>query len=240
MINGYKEYLQNVLGSKYLVVLEEKFDYNTDKNVAILSEFQGTNFKTCILLNYQLMVLTNEVEETMQELQRITWLQNEQRLSTSEFSYIKQLMTQPINQSNFMQIHNEYQGSISINITLIASFNLMDIKEFYIDNELQNPTTFNISYQTVPTNNRTNDEELNTTNINEANLQYQITMPMENNTFFKKCRSIMFGNLPKDTSFNIKIKYTDDYVFEDTFKLSSDSLAYERSALTNQTYTFLK
>ena len=186
------------------------------------------------------MVLTNEVEETMQELQRITWLQNEQRLSTSEFSYIKQLMTQPINQSNFMQIHNEYQGSISINITLIASFNLMDIKEFYIDNELQNPTTFNIVYQTVPTNNRTNDEELNTTNINEANLQYQITMPIDNTTFFQKCRSIMFGNLPKDTSFNIKIKYTDDYVFEDNFKLSSNSLAYERSALTNQTYTFLK
>lgn len=241
MINGYKEWLQTALGDKYLVVEEEKTDFVEDKNIAVLKEFSGVNFRTCIMFTYQLQVLTNNVEETMKDLQEKTWLLNDIKIQTNEFPFVKHLMSQPINNSNYLQMDTRYVGTISITITLMASLDLTDLKSIKIDNELIDPTTTTITYQTVKSTNRKNNEELSETNINESSLTLQITIPINNSDFYKKCRNIMFGKLKKNIVFNCELEFFDDEEkYNLDFKLDSKSFQYDRGSLTSATITLVK
>lgn len=240
MINGYKNWLQNALGDKYLIVEEEKTDFVENKNLAILKEFSGINYRSCIMFTYQLQILTNNVEETMSDLQEKTWMLNDIKLSTDEFPFIKHLMSQPVNNSNYLQISTDYVGTITITITLMASINLTDIKEFQIDNEIIDPTLITITYQTQSNTNRLNTEELSSTNINDSTLSFQVTFPIDNSSIYKKSRNIMFGALPKNTKFNFNIEFMDGEVYNYDFKMNSKAIQYDRNSLTTATITFIK
>lgn len=242
MIDGYKEWLQTVLGEKYRVVLEEEVDYNTSdiENLIILSQFSGTNFRTCVSLVYQLTCYAKNVKETMSDLQTKTWQLNEMIIATNEFPYIRHLMAQPVNNSNFININKNYAGVITITTTLICSLNLTDIESVVIDGEPINPTNATITYQTQVNNNRKNNEELNESNIDSANLNLQITMPIDKSNFYKKARNVMFGAISKNTTFKIKITYVDGFVYESNFKLSSEGIQFERASLTTATITLIK
>lgn len=240
MINGYKNWLQNALGKDYLIVEEEKTDFVEDKNLAILKEFSGINYRSCIMFTYQLVILTNDVEKTMSELQEKTWMLNDIKLATDEFPFIKHLMSQPVNNSNYLQMSTDYVGTITITITLMASVNLTDIKHLQIDDEIIDPTLVTVTYQSQGSTNRTNDEELSTTNINNSTLNFQVTFPIDNSNVYKKSRDVMFGKLPKNTKFNFNIEFMDGEIYNYDFKMNSKAIQYDRSALTTATITFIK
>lgn len=240
MIDGYIKWLQTALGDKYNVASEEKTDYEDTKiNQVILSEYTGENYKTCIFFTYQAMVLTNNVKDTMKELQEFTFMHNDERIATEEFPYVRNLMQQPVNVSNFQAARDEYVGTITISITLIASISINDIREITIDGEYLNPTQVQISYQAVTDTNRVNGQELNETDINEASLTLQITYPMDYSNFFNKARDIMFGELEKNTPFNVRLVYTDGKTYELIFKMASKAINYERSAVTTNSITLM-
>lgn len=240
MINGYIDYLQNALGNNYIVVSEEKTDYPLDKNLCVLSQFQGVNYKSCVLFTYQMTVYTNKVVETMNELMGFSWEQNDINLTTNEFPFIKQLMSQPINKTNFGQMKVEYLGTIDITITLICSITANDIKSIRFDGELIVPTQVTITYQSVPDNQRNNNEELNSTNINEANLQYQVVMPCDSSSLYSKATNIMFGVLPKNTSFEIELELNDSSKVNMSVKMTNSAINKERSTMTTISMTFMK
>lgn len=239
MINGYINYLQNALGNKYYVTQEEKTDY-PDKNLCLLSQFQGVNYRNAILFTYQMTVFTNNVEETMNELMTFSWEQNELVLSTNDFSYIKQLMSQPINKTNFGQMHTEYLGTIDITITLVCSTTVSDIKEIKIDNEIIEPTQATITYQSVIDNQRNNNEEINSTIINESSLNMQVTFPINNSNTYLKARNVMFGILPKNTKFNVSLEFADGFRTKIEMVMPSNALSLERSTLTTCTINLSK
>lgn len=240
MIDGYINWLQNTLGNKYLVVEEEKVDYNTDKNIALLSEVSGVNYRSCIVFTYQLNVLTNDVVNTMKELQEYTWVHNDEVLTTPEFSYIKNVMTQPVNVSNFIELNENYVGTINITITLTASLNMVDIKEITIDNEVIDPTQVAIGYSTVTDTNRAYLSELNETDISESSLNIQIIQPMKYSDLSSKIRKIFFGELNKNTPFTITIQYSDNLTFVNDFKLLAGSQNAARASTTINSVTFIK
>ncbi len=240
MIDGYINWLQNALGNDYIVTNEEKTDYKTDKNVVILSEYSGTNFRKAISFTYQATVLTNNVEKTMKELQEFTWMHNDERISTPEFPYIRNLMQQPVNVSNFQEYNNQYIGTIIIAINLIASVSINDIKSITIDGELIDPTQSNLTYQTIQDTNRINGNELSTTDINESSLILQIVFPMDYSNLFVKSCKIMFGMLPKNEAFNVAIKLINNMEFTSEFKLASKAIACDRAALTIDSITLVR
>ncbi len=241
MLKSYLDYLQNILGNQYIVVDEEKIDANYDKNknLTIVNQFSGINYKTCVLYSLQATVYTNDIPKTMQELREFSWKYNDERLQTNVFPYIRQLITQPINNSNFAQLKEEYIGTITLSITLICAIRLTDVKGIYFDNELIDPNQVTITYQATPDTQRNNYEELNSTNINETSLNIQITYPVDNTELYKKTRDIMFGILPKNTDFNFKIEFTDNQVYETTLKLMTKAINLERSSLTTNSVTFI-
>ena len=241
MLKSYLNYLQNALGNQYIVVDEEKIDadYDKNKNLTIVNEFSGTNYKSCILFTLQATVYTNNVKKTMQELRDFSWKYNDERLSTNVFPYIRQLITQPNNNSNFVQLKEEYIGTIAMTITLICSLKLTDVKSIYVDNELIDPNQVTITYQAIPDTQRNNYEELNSTNINETSLNIQVTYPVDNTNLYQKTRDIMFGMLPKNTDFVFKFEFTDNQVYEMNLKLMTKAINMERSTLTTNSVTFI-
>ena len=239
MIDGYINWLQNTLGDKYVVVSEEKNDFVPGKNVAILSEISGSNFKSSIAFTYQLSVLTNDVVNTMKELQEYTWIHNDEILTTPEFPYIKNVMSQPVNVSNFIQMNEEYAGTINITISLITALDLLDIESVTIDDELMNSTQTNISYATVTDTNRVNGEQLNETNINESSLQVQVIQPLRYGNLSTKILNIFFGAEDKNTDFHIVIKFTNGLEYDLNFKLSAGSQNNARAMLTTNSITFI-
>lgn len=240
MLKSYLEYLQNVLGNKYIVVDEEKIDadYDKNKNLVIVSEFSGTNYKTSIVFTLQFTCFTNNVKETMQELRDFSWKYNDERLSTNIFPYIRQLITQPNNNSNFSQLKDEYIGTIAMTISLICSIQLTDIEHVIIDNEIIDPNTVSITYQAIPDTQRDNDEELNSTNINEASLNIQVSFPADKTHLYRTVRNIMFGIIAKNKTFDLKVKFTDDLEYTTTIKLINTAINTERSSLTIASATF--
>lgn len=239
MLKDYVERLKVNLGDKYYVTDEEQIDYPVGKIVCIVSNYNSINYRSSIEFQLQLQFLTNTIKETMNELSVWSWENNDTSFALSNYAYVKQLITQPNNNSNFVQTRSEYIGTIIVNVTLLASFNLTDVKELYIDGEVVNPNQFTFSYNTIPDNQRNNNEELNSTLINESNLQCQIVFPLDNTNFMKKLRSIMFGKLSKNTIFTIKIIYIDEEEFELDFRLSSESLNIQRGTLTTKSATLI-
>ena len=239
MLKNYIERLKNTLNDNFYVTDEEQISYPEGKHVCIVKNYNSVNFKSCIQFGLQLQFLTNNVREIMNYLSVWSWEQNENKYSLNNFPYVRQLVSQPINNSNFVQMRSEYIGTIIVTVTLLASFNLTDFKEVYIDNELIDPNTLTINYTATPNNNRKNDEELNTTLINESNLQLQITIPNDNTNFMKKATSIMFGKLSKNTDFVLKLIDTNDQEIEMIFKMSNSSTQMQRGALTTTTITLM-
>lgn len=239
MLESYIKRLQTNLGNDYFVCQEEKIDYNTGKDIVLVKNVNPQNYISCIQFGLQLEFYTNNVEETMNKLMIWTWEQNEKKFALDEFPYVKQLMASPINNSNFIQVHENYIGTIVVGVTLLAGFRILDIKEIYIDNELIDPNQLNISYNTKPDTQRNNAEELNSTLINESSLQVQITLPNDSVNFVKKVRSIMFGKISKNTDFILKIVYTDDEEFEIALKKANSSTNMQRGTLTASTVTLI-
>ena len=239
MLNSYINYLQNALGNKYYVTQEEKTDY-PDKNLCLLSQFQGVNYRNAILFTYQMTVFTNNVEKTMNELINFTWEQNEMTLTTQEFSYIKQLMSQPINKTNFGQMHTEYLGTIDVTITLICSSSVSELKSIKIDDEIVEPTQVTISYQSSLDNQRNNNEEINSTIVNESSLNMQLTFPTNSSNLFVKARNVMFGILSKNTKFIVNLEFQDGFTTEIEMVMPSNALSLERSTLTTCTINLTK
>lgn len=239
MLESYINRLQTNLGNDYFVCQEEKIDYNTGKDIVLVKNVNSQNYISCIQFGLQLEFYTNNVEKTMNKLMTWTWEQNEKKFALDEFPYVRQLMASPINNSNFIQVHENYIGTIVVGVTLLAGFNILDIKEIYIDNELFDPNQLNISYNTRPDTQRNNAEELNSTLINESSLQVQITLPNDSVNFVKKVRSIMFGKISKNTDFILKIVYTDDEEFEIALKKANSSTNMQRGTLTASTVTLI-
>lgn len=239
MLEEYIGYLQNSLGNEFLVCEEEKVDYDTDKILCIVKNISSANYRDSVHFVVQLEFLTQNVVATMQRLTEWSWEQNEQQISFSSFNFCKQVVSQPVNNSNFVQLHENYIGTIQIGINLIASFNGLDFKAMYIDGELFSPLQIEVAYGTTPDTQRNNKEELNSTNINESTLQIAITNVFNATKLFKKVREISFGKSPKNVDFEVKIVWTDEEETTTKFKLLSSSFSSERSALPSTTITLI-
>jgi hypothetical protein len=239
MLKSFINRLQTIFQSKFNVFEEENIDLKTGKDICIVKNYSSVNYLNAVQFGLQLQFLTNDVPNTMEYLSLWSFEQHETAFSVDDFPYVKQYVTQPVNNSNFLQEGINYAGSIVLTITLMASFRLTDIKEIYLDNELFNPTQITISYNTVPDNQRNNDEELNSTIINEANLQCQVVFPCDNANFAKKVRNIMFGKLSKNLDFNIKLVFTDDEQYELAFKMVNKSLNKQSGVLTTDSVTLV-
>lgn len=238
MINEFLTYIQNTLGDKYLIVSEEKNDY-TGKNLGILSEYQGINYKAAIVYTYQLSVYTNKVEETMNELQAWAFQNNDIWIQTEEFASVKVLMAAPVNISNFDNLRDDYVGCITINITLIATESAVDIDYIEIDNVLMACTKYDIAYSTDVSNVNKSQQELNETNVSRATLIHQFTIPATNNST-NMFRSHLYGHTNKNKSYSVSIYFTDGVVEEISCKIRDVSYSSERGALPLYVVSFAK
>lgn len=244
MLEEYIKFLQQSLVSfnpNILVCAEDKVDYDTDKTICIVRQVGATNYIESATFELQLEILTKQEDRFKLMADVMTWsmMQNQRKFKLGDFDYCKQVVGQPVVSSNFVQVQDEYISVFQLGITLIASFNGIEIQEIYVDNEAFNPIQIVLSYSTTPDTQRNNIEEINSTNINESALQISMTNIIPTSKFSKKIRDIMFGKLSKNEDFNVKIIWTDDVEYEMTFKLLSNGLASERSAFPSNTVVLI-
>ena len=126
-------------------------------------------------------------------------------------------------------------------IDILGTYNpLTNPAEIKIDNEIIEPTQATITYQSVIDNQRNNNEEINSTIINESSLNMQATFPINNSNTYIKARSVMFGLLPKNTKFNVSLEFADGFRTEIEMVMPSNALSLERSTLTTCTINLSK
>lgn len=244
MLEEYVKYLQQALtavDTNILVCEEDKVDYDTNQNICIVRQVGATNYVESAVFEMQLEFLAKQEDrfKLMADVMMWSITQNQRKFKLGGFDYCKQIVGQPTVSSNFVQMQDEYVSVFQLGITLIASFNGIEIQEIYIDNEAFNPIQIMLSYSTNPDTQRSNFEEINSTNINESSLQISLTNIIPSSKFSKKIRDIMFGKLSKNEDFNVKIIWTDDAEYEMTFKLLSNGLASERSAFPSNTIVLI-
>lgn len=229
--------LENLFGDKYLFVKEEKRDYDFDGNVGVLSEYSGENYSSAFVYNYQLSVYTNNVEETMQEMDIYAHQLNDTIFQTKDFQFVKLLVGAPTNITNFQITRNDYTGVISLSIQALAAKGAEEVRYIEIDGVAYMTTRVMITYQSELSSVNGQNEKLNDSQIGRATLLIQCTIPaVESMTLLK---NHMFDNtVSKNRPYDLNIVWSDGTETPINVKIKDIAHSSERGALPLYTVTF--
>lgn len=228
--------LKNSLGDNYLIVSEEKRDYNFGGNVGVLSEYSGENYSSAFVYNYQLAVYTYNVVNTMQEMDVVAHELNNQVTQTKDFKFVKLLVSAPTNVTNFQITRNDYTGVISLTIQVIAAKGADEVAYIEIDGTAYMCTRVYITYQAEVNSVNTQGANLNDTQIGRASVSIQAIIPAVET--MQALKDHIFGITSKNTTYPINIVYSDGSEIEINAKIKDIAHSSERGSLPIYTVTF--
>ena len=230
--------LQNNLGDNYLIVPEEKRDYNFDGNVVVVSEYQGENYSNAYVYNYQVTVYTFDVVNTMQELDVVCHQMNDQVFQTKDFAYVKLLVNAPTNVTNFQITKDDYTGVISFNVQAIAAKEADEVKYIILDGMILAATRTFLTFQTEITSLNNQGDKLNDAEVSRATLLIQCTIPATSGIQILK-KHIFDSTVSINKVYNLILVYVDGSEQELNVKIKDIANPNERGALPLYTVTFM-
>lgn len=229
---NYKNYLEGLsYFTDYEITDEVNYQYNGEGNAIVLKYLSGTNYRDSKVLPIQLAIYTTDVAATKQTLDTFT-----NTLNNSPFydntDYVQQIYSTPLLLTPFDPAGNNYIHQFIISATLLISSNVSEIKQVFIDGVEYETTTRSLVYASQVDNQRVSTSHLNTTNITYGSLQFSCQMINKNNTISNKLRLIRTNNYDIDTTFTIKLVYSDNNAEETyTMKLSNMTINSENQGL---------
>lgn len=245
----FNDYIKSIFNNEeeiYEVRSEEFIDftniYNDGKRQVVTKSLGGNVYQTCVLNNYQIIVLTNELDDTMKELTKLTWQYNENYYKGDEFQQVKVLFTAPLAINNFQQTGSGYESAIQISATLIKTNAVSDIEYVTINGNIIETITREMNYSTEPDSQRYGSSaKINTTAINRAVSQLTIQLINKDDDLCNEIvKGLFFGTVDINTEYTVGFKfYDDDTIYYLTMKVSGDHLSSQRGALPSNTITFI-
>ena len=241
----YIDFLKEQLPKDWLITEELNINWNGNDTIGILKMQTGTKYEDSTVQPFQLMVLTADVLKVKEELESFITV-NQNQFFISEFvNYCKQYYYTPIVPTIATPTGNQLTHQVILTGTLIISENVSDIKEAYINGEKVKITTSAISYTTQPEAHvfplKNTTSAIAETSLKAASLTIQLTFINKNSQVCEKLRMLRRGKLAINTTFEIKLVFTDND-FAESYKCvcTSVSLNTENGALPVITAVFTR
>lgn len=238
---NYKSYLEGLsYFDGYVITDEVNYQYNGEGNAIIIKYLSGTNYRDSKIQPIQLAIYTNDIVTTKQTLDTFT-----NQLNNSPFydntNYIQQIYTTPMLLTPFDPAGTNYIHQFIISATLLISNNVSEIKQVFIDGVEYETTQRTLAFVGQIDNQRVSGSNLNTSNVTYGSLQFNCQMINKNNTLSNKIRLLRTNQLDIDTSFVIKLVYSDNDLEETyTMKLNNVTINSENQSLPILSLAFVK
>lgn len=237
---NYRDYIASILTWAYVT---EELNYRREAydKVIIIKDLPGSNYRDAIVKPIQLEIETDDVTTTKALMETFAQSYNNTDY-TDGLSYVKQYYNTPMVLSNFNLSGDNYSSKIIVSGTLIISENISDIKSVLIDGEYVETQGRTLTYTTVPDNQAKNmSGMLNETQIRNGILQFTFNLISKSNTLTQKIRQIMRGELAVNTTFSVKLVFTDnDDVMSLNMKLGSNTLNSNNQTLPAGAISFIR
>lgn len=238
---NYKEYLQGLsYFDGYVITDEVNYQYNGEGNAIVIKYLSGTNFRDSKVQPIQLAIYTTDIVATKQTLDSFT-----SQLNNSPFydntDYIQQIYSTPLLLTPFDPAGTNYIHQFIVSATLLISNNVSEIKQVFIDGVEYETTQRTLTYVGQVDNQRVSSSNLNTSNVTYGSMQFNCQMINKNNTLSNKIRLLRTNQLDIDTSFAIKLVYSDNDLEENyTMKLNNVTINSENQSLPILALAFVK
>lgn len=237
---NYRDYIASIL--TWAVVTEElNYRGEASDKLVIIKDLPGSNYRDAIVKPIQLEIETDDVATTKALMETFASTYNNTDF-TDGLSYVKQYYNTPMILTNFNISGNGFTSKIIVSGTLIISENISDIKSVMVDGEYVETQGRTLSYTTVPDNQATDmNGFLNETQIRNGMLQLNVNLISKATSVTHKIRRIIKGELAVNTTFAIKITFTDnDDVMSLNMKLGSHTINSNNQALPIGAISFIK
>lgn len=236
---NYVSYLKTIFPD-YEVTDEVNYKWDMTKTALVIKNLTGTNYKDSTIQPVQINVYTTTPATVKEELQNFTKTYNNMPFIENT-DYVQQIYSTPMLISSFDNTGNNFGHQFLINVTLIISTNVSDIKEVKIDNVIYETTGRIFSYMATPDNQRVSENEINTSFMSNATVKFNCSLINKNNSLTTKLRALRQGLIDIDSLFTITLIFSDNATPEVyQMKLDSFSINSENQSLPIISLSFIK
>lgn len=246
-----KKWLQdklNELAPDYFTVSNErKSDSDFLEGEVVVSALSGTPYEDSANIPYQIDVFTASIDYVMDILNILA-----KTVSNVPFTQIVQTGTQTVNDSTTpvyashritpylntpvvmeKDIPNgaQHYSRIVIFASMLVIYDVNDISELKIDNEVIHTLTSSLNYTTEMISNRISGQQLNKSKKKAATTSVNFTMVNKNNNFSDKVFQITTGQLSGNTKFVVKVTMNNGRTATLDMILGSSSEGFARGQL---------
>lgn len=235
---NYLNYIK-ALFPDYQVTDELNFEYG-GKTAIVIKYLTGSNYRESIIQPIQLSIYTTDVA-TVKSAFDVWTKQYNNTNYLDGFDYVQQFYSTPMVLSTFSPLQDNYTSQILVSGTLIISENVSQIKTVEIDGHVYETADRHLHYVTTPDTQPKDGVSLNETYIKSAFVKFTCSKVNKGDVLGQKLRNMRLGNLNKNTTFTIKLTFTDnDTVEQYTMRLDSQTLNDVNSALPTLSLSFVK
>lgn len=241
MAISYNQAYFNYEDEEVIITDEINYHYNGEGLAIQIKYLSGNNFKDNMLIPIQLAIWTRDIENDRLFLE--SWAKaNNNRFYTKDFKTTKEIYSTPMVLGSFQAIGNNYSSQIIISgFLIISDANVCDIAQVFIDGIEYETTSRVLSYITRP--NTVKDglsNSINVTAIENATIKFDCSMISKSNALTTKIRRVKNAGLSLDSSFTIKLVYSDGYIENYAMKLASTQINSENTILPTTSLEFIK
>ena len=234
---SYLNYIKGLFPN-YQVTDELNFEYG-GRTAIVIKYLNGSNYRDSVIQPIQLVIYTTDVPTIKSALD--VWTKQYNNTDYLDgFDYVKQFYSTPMVLSTFSAIQDNYTSQILISGTLMISENISQIKTVEIDGNEYETADRNIHYIATPDTQREDGEEISSTYIKSAMVKFTCSKVNKGDVLGQKLRNLRRGDISKNTTFAIKLTFTDNETVEEyTMRLDSQTLNDVNSALPTISLSFI-
>lgn len=213
-MQAFREHLKNNLPQDWEITEELNLNWDGTSTIVVLKANTGTEFINAKAIPFQIIVLTDDVPNSLATLNIFISEQHE-KFFVKNYSFFKQYYYTPVVPTIATATGNTLTSQIIVTGMLTEASDVSDIRKVTIDNEIIYTTVRNLAYTTEGDSQtiiNDNVDLLAKRNNRTGVLSFTLSFLAQGNTFCKKLRQLRQGTLDPNTTFTITMNFTDSNV----------------------------
>lgn len=212
-MNNFINFLRSNLS--FDITNELNLNWDGKTTVGIFKSTVGTKYVNSSVIPFQLIILTDNVPDTLSEINLFIASQQDQYF-ISNYVYYKQYYYTPVVPTVATPTGNTLTSQIIVSGVITESSNLSDVALITIDAETFVTQIRDIVYSTEGTNQMiisgSDIDMLGKRNNKGGSLTFSFSILAQNTVFNQKLRQLRLGTLNPNQTFSVTITFTDTNV----------------------------
>ena len=245
----YAEYLQSKIdekNGKYKVYAERNLDSAFDGDVVVTVK-SGKYYRTSAEIPYQIDIVSSNPEEALsfftglfKELHNTSFTSVVEHDGTTDTYNITQFYQSPAVIDSDIQIGSDHLVRIVSFSSLYITYNVSDVAELKIDNEVIEFENMTISYVIDPHANKRSGNTTVKSRARTNTTSISFAMVNKSSIFCNKLFNIMFHVIDSNTTFTVKITMTNGLTATLTMILSTNALNAAKNMLAGDNIALIE